>query len=74
MIMTDVLSIEEYRPVVPGQLTADGEFDGKWSGYEATFTIEGHKLRVRTKDGIRGIDVPCKLIIKDGVAKVEISR
>ena len=44
----------------------DGEYDGKWGGYIVEVNIKGENYRIETVNGVRGIDVPCTVVIKNG--------
>lgn len=44
----------------------DGEYAGKWSGYELKFEAQGRKVLVRTKQGVRGIDIPVHFFVIGG--------
>lgn len=45
----------------------DGEYTGRWGGYEINFEHEGREVNVCTIErGVRGINIPCKFRIVNG--------
>ena len=52
----------------------DGEYDGIWGGYIVETMIENEKFLVTTKLGIRGYNVPVKVVIKDGAVWVRVKQ
>lgn len=44
----------------------DGQYTGRWGGYEINFEHDGQPVNVRTKIGVRGINIPCTFRIVDG--------
>jgi hypothetical protein len=44
---------------------------GKWSGYKARFEKDGKKYEAETFVGVRGIDIPVRLIIENGQYSME---
>ena len=43
----------------------DGTYAGRHSGYVVKFEHEGREIRCHTKDGVRGINIPCTFRIKN---------
>ena len=43
----------------------DGTYSGLWGGYIVDFTYNGDKYRADTKNGVRGMNIPCNITIKD---------
>ena len=56
-MMTEVKSI--WRTVLPSSIL-DGQYNGYWSGYTVKFA--GYECS--TKNGVRGINVPCVVTVK----------
>ena len=44
----------------------DGEFCGKWTAYRVSFSDGNNEFLVETRIGCRGLDCPCKVIVKNG--------
>ena len=58
---------------VDRQLPPDGEYRGLWSGYNVRFKVADGRIYVgETSIGVRGIDIPCTVIVSDG--KVEVKQ
>src|SRR5688572_7640496 len=55
---TKAKSILQVIIVVPDALL-DGDYEGIWGGYEATFSIRERRYVITTQDGVRGINIPC---------------
>ena len=68
--MSAVKSVEIYQPVALENLP-DGEYKGRWGGYEATTIINGTQYRFRTVDGIRTMNAKCIIKIEGGSVTVE---
>lgn len=49
----------------------DGIYEGKWSAYVVNVVINNKLFQLGTKDGVRGLDVPCIVTAKDGAVTVE---
>lgn len=49
----------------------DGNYKGLWSGYVVTVTYNGEVHQLKTQIGVRGINCPCVVDVKDGVYKVK---
>lgn len=48
----------------------DGTYKGLWSGYD--IVIEGYKnIGIKTVDGIKGINIPCIIEIKNKKASIK---
>lgn len=45
----------------------DGEYHGKWSGYTIDIEYPGQAVKVRTRDGVRGMNCPVKFTISAGL-------
>ena len=45
--------------------------EGKWSGYQIEVEYEGKKFRIKTKDGVRGIDIPVTVSVDGGTWKAD---
>ena len=47
----------------------DGTYQGLWSGYDVV--IEGlGDIKIKTSDGIKGINVPCTITVKNREARI----
>lgn len=66
---TKVLSVEQFSLVEISNIP-DGEYDGIWGGYEVEFTVDGKKYKARTENGVRGMNIPCVVSVRFGVAMV----
>lgn len=49
----------------------DGKYKGIWSGYQVDLVIDDNTFQIRTKNGIRGINIPCIINVVDG--KIEVT-
>lgn len=48
----------------------DGTYKGLWSGYD--IFIEGHEnIGIKTSDGIKGLNIPCIIEIKNKKASIK---
>ena len=68
--MSAIKSVEIYQPVALKNLP-EGEYKGRWSGYEATAIINGTQYRFATVDGIRTMNAKCIIKIGGGSVTVE---
>lgn len=50
----------------------DGDYTGLLSGYCVTFLVHGHPYVAHMKTGLRGMNIKCTVVVKDGAAKVSI--
>lgn len=66
---TRVLEVETFQPV-PLAEVPDGEYYGTWGAYYAEVTIDGKRHRFRTENGIRTMNAPCVITVRDGQATV----
>lgn len=69
--MTDVVEGFYVEPITS---VPDGDYPGTWSGYTVLTSINSRAVQLRTVNGIRGINVPCVVRVRDGVIKVESAR
>lgn len=67
---TSVVSVEQIFAIT--QLPR-GTYSGTWSGYEVRVKIHDNSYRLTTKDGIRGIDVPCFVRVFSDATIVEVA-
>lgn len=57
---------------VDKQLPPDGEYRGSWSGYKVRFQVTGGgTYEGDSTMGVRGIDVPCTVVVSKGKVKVK---
>jgi len=49
----------------------DGVYEGLWSGYEVHLLEQTGYFVLHTKDGVRGIDIPVKVLVSGGVITIE---
>lgn len=73
--MPKVVSAEIYTPLTLANIvshTGVGEFKGKWSGYEVVFSSGVVQYRLRTAEGVRGLNIPCVVsVTSEGGISVE---
>ena len=50
----------------------NGEYKGKWTSYKVEMKVDEDTVYFPTVDGVRGMDVPVKVTMTDGVAFVEV--
>ena len=48
----------------------DGVYEGTWGGYDVEMDVAGYVVTFRVDMGIRGMNEPCLVDVKDGVAFV----
>lgn len=48
----------------------DGGYAGLISGYTVTFRTNGRVFEAQAEIGVRGLNVPCTVVVKDGSAVV----
>src|SRR6185437_9038493 len=48
----------------------DGAYSAVWSGYVVLMDVGGKQIEFQATDGVRGINVPVTVTVKDGVAEV----
>lgn len=70
MLKTDVVSGEITRPLNLPDLP-NGRYDGLWSGYQVIVNLEDEQIKLKTKNGVRGINVPCIVIVDNGNVRIE---
>ena len=46
--------------------------EGKWTGYQITVEYEGKTFKLKTQDGVRGIDEPVTVSVVDGTWKADL--
>lgn len=49
----------------------DGVYNGLWTGVQVRFTVGQIEITASTSIGVRGINVPCLVVVLDGNATVE---
>ena len=70
--MLEILSITEK---VPQEVTLpDGVYFGTWSGYEIDVHYNSKQYILKTKEGVKGLNVKVAIKIKNGVATFEIFK
>lgn len=52
--------------------TPDGTYQGVWGGYEVVFKVGGKEHKAKTKDGIRGMRIPCIVTARSGSLSVRV--
>lgn len=50
---------------------AEGTYKGTWSGYTVKLTYNGVLVEFTTEIGVRGINVPATIVVKDNQIYVE---
>lgn len=60
--------------VVDGCDLPDGQYLGKWGGYSVRVEADGQVHTMQTKDGVRGMNIPCTVSVSKGQATVEVNR
>lgn len=68
--MSNVMKVERYESV-SSEDVPNGTYKGAWSGYVVSVTIKGKDYRLTTTEGARGLNVPCKVKVKNGGISVE---
>lgn len=68
--MSDVTQVCEKCPVVS---IPDGRYAGKWSAYTVEFRVGGREFVATTKDGVRGVNVPCIVVVEGAKITIETS-
>lgn len=56
----------------PAVRLPDGEYGGVWSAYSVEVVHDSRRHHFRTADGVRGINVPCRVTVVEGKATVEV--
>lgn len=69
-MVTTVKSAEIYQPIGLQNLP-DGEYIGRWGGYQVTVIFSGIQYRLETTDGIRTMNTKCIVKIDGGSITVE---
>ena len=49
----------------------DGVYNGHWTGVQVRFTVGQIEITASTSIGVRGLNVPCLVVVLDGNATVE---
>lgn len=62
---------KQASPFVTEIAIPDGTYHGRWGGYEVEMTINGSRVTFRTEDGVRGLNIPVTVVVKDGMADVQ---
>lgn len=48
----------------------DGTYNGSWSGYD--IIIDGYEnIKLKSSDGIKGINIPCIIHVKNKEVRIE---
>lgn len=69
MRMTHVTEIRRVQIIAPSKIP-EGDYPGSWSGYVVLAGIGNVVYELQTEDGVRGLNVPCTIKVRDGVATV----
>lgn len=48
----------------------DGVYQGTQSGYNVVFNYNGRDVYFQSSTGVRGLDVPCRVVVYQGYATV----
>lgn len=48
-----------------------GVYSGYWGGYEVKVKHDGEEWFIKTKDGVRGINIPVSVMVTEGSIKIE---
>jgi len=59
-------TLSEVRRVEPVEGHPDGTFHGFWSGYVVRWETEDGRYEAKSKNGVRGINVPCVVVVESG--------
>lgn len=71
MMDIKVIGAEYYEPLDLKSLP-DGRYEGIIGGYEVVCVLSsGKRARFTTDDGVRGFNIPCVVVVRDGSASVE---
>ena len=60
--ITKLVSVESFLP--------DGSYSGIWGGYQVDLTHQGEKYLLKTTDGVRGMNIPCTVLVANGKVTV----
>lgn len=63
----EVVSVRAY---IPGAKIPDGEYIGIHGGYVTVMKLQGYEYEIKTKIGVRGVNIPCTVIVDNGIAEV----
>lgn len=68
---SEAQSIERYEEITDPRIIPNGVYPGVWGGYEVRTVIDGWKVRIATKEGIRTHDAECEVHVRNGVVWVK---
>ncbi len=63
--MAQAMTVKQVVPVASKEFP-EGEFLGVWSGFEVSVVARAHRWLLSTDDGVRGINIGCKVTCKNG--------
>lgn len=66
---TDVLEVWEDGS---SNFIPDGTYDGTWTAFRVRFEAHGVKYSGNTKEGVRGMNVPCRVKVWHGILTVSV--
>lgn len=69
---SSVKSVEMFTPVALMNIPK-GKYKGVWGGYQVSVIINGTQYRLEVENSIRGINVPCTVLVREDSVEV-ISR
>jgi len=52
----------------------DGEYKGFWGGYNVRFTINDQNFEFESESGVRGMNIPVIVSVKNGVVTFEANN
>ena len=48
----------------------EGVYAGYWGGYDVVVNHDGEQWNIRTKDGIRGVNMPVSVVVDENVTSI----
>ena len=64
-------TLSEVKRIESADGHPDGTFDGTWSGYVVRWETPHGQYEAKSKLGVRGINVPCQVTVKNGQFSAE---
>ena len=66
--MNKIEKIEKVSKLYKECKLPDGEYNGLWGGYIITIQHEFNEYRLKSEVGVRGMDYPVTVFVRNGVA------
>ena len=66
------LTVMDIAKIIHPSDLPDGTYSGKLSGYNVEVVIGEDVYNISVMEGIRGINIPCKVTIENDIVSIEV--